>query len=248
MSNKEEKEISSIFSNDEIIDVIQHYAQEYGVWGKTADEASKTIIGSMNMTKAAWSNLITGLSKDGADVDKLIDNLINSALKFAENIMPVIMRAIEGISKALPKIADYIGKELPGLVDKLLPPLIEAINSLLNALITALPGLLNTLIPLLTQTLLSLIQSLTSYSSSLISNVVTENLSSALSFSEFSLSKACIFSAALIAFSNSGVSFSCAAMAVKISWRRCSKLRKYAKRSSMVRICSSSKEPVTSLR
>ena len=147
-------------TNDEIIDVIQHYAQEYGVWGKTADEASKTIIGSMNMTKAAWSNLITGLSKDGADVDKLVDNLINSALKFGENIMPVIMRAIEGIGNALPKIADYIGKELPGLVDKLLPPLIKAINSLIKSLVGALPGLLNTLIPLLMDTLLTLIDSI----------------------------------------------------------------------------------------
>lgn len=164
-------------TNDEIIDVIQHYAQEYGVWGKTADEASKTILGSMNMTKAAWSNLITGLSKDGADVDKLIDNLVKSALKFGENIMPVIMRAIEGIGNALPKIADYIGKELPGLVDKLLPPLIEAINTLINALLTALPGLLNTLIPLLTQTLISLIsmlaQNLPAIIQALLSGIIT---------------------------------------------------------------------------
>ena len=173
------KNISDVkeLTNDEIIDVIQHYAQEYGVWGKTADEASKTILGSLNMTKAAWSNLITGLSKDGADIDKLIDNLVNSALKFGENIMPVIMRAIKSISKALPKIADYIGKELPGLVNTLLPPLIEAINSLINALITALPGLLNTLIPLLTQTLISLIgmlaQNLPSIIQALLQGVIT---------------------------------------------------------------------------
>jgi hypothetical protein len=164
-------------TNDEIIDVIQHYAQEYGVWGKTSEEASKTIIGSMNMTKAAWSNLITGLSKDGADIDGLIDNLINSALKFAENIMPVIMRAIEGISKALPKIADYIGKELPGLVNTLLPPLTEAIMTLLNALVTALPGLLNTLIPLAMQIILSLVdaivQNLPAIVQALIQGVIT---------------------------------------------------------------------------
>lgn len=167
----------SELTSDEIIDVIQHYAEEYGVWGKTAAEASDTILGSMNMTKAAWSNLITGLSKDGADVDKLIDNLVNSALKFGENIMPVIMRALESIGKALPKIADYIGKELPGLVNELLPPLIEAINTLLNALITALPGLLNTLIPLLTQTLISLIsmlaQNLPAIIQALLSGIIT---------------------------------------------------------------------------
>ena len=173
------KNISDVkeLTNDEIIDVIQHYAQAYGVWGKTSEEARKTIMGSMNMTKAAWSNLITGLSKDGADVDKLIDNLVNSALKFGENIMPVIMRAIKSITKALPKIVDYIGKELPSLVNELLPPLIEAINTLINALITALPGLLNTIIPLLTQTIISLIsmlaQNLPDIIQALLSGIIT---------------------------------------------------------------------------
>jgi phage-related protein len=147
-------------TNDEIIDVIQHYAQEYGVWGKTSEEASKTILGSMNMTKAAWSNFIAGLSKDGADIDKLVDNLVNSALKFGENIMPVIMRALESIVNALPKIVDAIGKELPKLIKTLLPPLIKAINSLIKAIASALPDLLNTLIPLLTETLLVLIESI----------------------------------------------------------------------------------------
>lgn len=147
-------------TNDEIIDVIQHYAQEYGVWGKTADEASKTILGSMNMTKAAWSNFVAGLSKDGADIDGLIDNVVKSALKFGENIMPVIMRALESIGKALPKIADYIGKELPKLVKNLLPPLMKAINSLIKSIASALPDLIKTLIPLLTETLLVLIDSI----------------------------------------------------------------------------------------
>ena len=169
----DEKELT----NDEIIDVIQHYAQEYGVWGKTADEASKTILGSMNMTKAAWSNFISGLSKDGADIDGLIDKVVNSALKFGENITPIIMRAIKSITKALPKIVDYIGKELPSLVNELLPSLIEAVNTLINALITALPGLLNTLIPLLTNTLISLIgmlsQNLPSIIQALLQGVIT---------------------------------------------------------------------------
>ena len=173
------KNISDVkeLTNDEIIDVIQHYAQAYGVWGKTSDEASKTILGSLNMTKAAWSNFIAGLSKDGADIDGLIDKVVNSALKFGENITPIIMRAIKSITKALPKIVDYIGKELPSLVNELLPSLIEAVNTLINALITALPSLLNTLIPLLTNTLISLIgmlsQNLPSIIQALLQGVIT---------------------------------------------------------------------------
>ncbi len=156
------RQISDVseLTSDEIIDVIQHYAEAYGVWGKTAQEAGTTILGSLNMVKATWGNFITGLSKDGADIDKLIDNLINSVLTFAGNVMPVIMRALESIGKALPKIADAIGKELPKLVKNLLPPLMKAINSLIKAIASALPDLISTLIPLLTETLLVLIESI----------------------------------------------------------------------------------------
>ena len=129
-------------TNDEIIDVIQHYAEAYGVWDKTSTEATTTILGSLNMVKATWSNLVAGLSKDGADLDKLIDQLVQSILKFAENIVPVIIRAISSIAKALPTIVKAIVKELPGLVKDVLPPLIQAALDLVQSLIEALPEIM----------------------------------------------------------------------------------------------------------
>ena len=129
-------------TNDEIIDVIQHYAEAYGVWDKTSTEATTTILGSLNMVKATWSNLVAGLSKDGADLDKLIDQLVQSILKFAENIVPVIIRAISSIAKALPTIVKSIVKELPGLVKEVLPPLIQAALDLVQSLIEALPEIM----------------------------------------------------------------------------------------------------------
>jgi phage-related protein len=156
------REISDVkdLTSDEIIDVIQHYAEAYGVWGKTGQEASETIIGSMNMVKATWSNFITGLSKDGADIDKLIDQLVNSVMTFVGNIVPVIMRALDGIASALPKLAEQLGEILPGLIDSLLPPLIKALTTLINAVIKVIPGLIRTAIPLLMEALLSIIQAL----------------------------------------------------------------------------------------
>lgn len=135
----------SELTNDEIIDVIQHYAEAYGVWGKTSEEASSTIIGSLNMVKATWSNFVSGLSKDDADIDGLINNLIDSAMTFANNIMPVIMRAIDGIAQALPKIATMIGDLLPGLIDSLLPPLIDTLLALVQSLMDNLPSIIDTL-------------------------------------------------------------------------------------------------------
>jgi phage-related protein len=156
------REISDVkdLTSDEIIDVIQHYAEAYGVWGKTGQEASDTIIGSLNMVKATWSNFITGLSKDGADIDKLIDQLVNSVMTFVGNIVPVIMRALDGIASALPKLAEQLGEILPGLVDSLLPPLIKALTTLINAVIKVIPGLIRTAIPLLMEALLSIIEAL----------------------------------------------------------------------------------------
>lgn len=156
---REIKDVSELTS-DEIIDVIQHYSEAYGVWGKTAEEAGTTIIGSLNMTKSAWSNFMTGLSKGDADINSLIDNLVSSATTFASNVIPVIMKALEGIGQAIPQIAQVIGEKLPDLFNAVLPGLIDGITSLLDSLIQALPGLINTLVPVLVKSVISLVKSI----------------------------------------------------------------------------------------
>lgn len=137
-------------TSDEIIDVIEHYADAYGVLGKTAEEASGTIIGSLNMTKASWNNLLAGFSKDGADINKLIDELITSASAFGTNMLPVIQRALEGIMSTLPGIIQKIGDMLPDLLSTLLPiltnVLITLIKTFINILPTTLPILMDAVV------------------------------------------------------------------------------------------------------
>ena len=141
------REINSVkeLTNDEIIDVIQHYAEAYGVWGKTSQEASDTILGSLNQVKATWNNFIAGLSKKESDIDGLIDNLVNAAITFGDNIIPVIIRALGGISKALPTLVTKIGEELPGFLEALLPNLVQAVLNLVQSLITNLPDIIEIL-------------------------------------------------------------------------------------------------------
>lgn len=140
------KDVKELTSN-EIIDVIQHYAKAYGVWGKTGAEASETISGSLNMTKATWNNLIAGFSKDGADMNKLIDNFVKSAMTFGKNLLPVIETALNSIAAALPTITDKVGEILPGLIQKLAPILITSAVNLINALIPKIPSLIKSLLP-----------------------------------------------------------------------------------------------------
>lgn len=135
------KDVSEL-TNEEIIDVIQHYAKEAGAWGKTQEEAGKTIQGSLNMTKAAWSNFVTGFSKDGADMGKLTEELVNSAVTFLNNLFPVIERALGSIADALPGVIEKIVAVLPGLIERILPSLINGSIALLNGLTNALPSTL----------------------------------------------------------------------------------------------------------
>lgn len=150
----------SELTSDEIIDVISHYAEEYGVLGRTAAEASDTILGSLNMTKASWQNLISGIAKGTGDIDKLIDNLITSVTAFGTNILPVIERALVGIANALPKLIDQIVVILPGLLEQILPPLIVGATNLIIGLVNALPSILPVLAQGLSKGIVQMVKAL----------------------------------------------------------------------------------------
>ena len=137
---------TSELTNDQILDVIEYYNKAAGAFGRTQKEAASTIQGSMNMTKASWENLIAGFSKDGANIDKLLDQFISSAGTFINNILPIIERTLVSIAKMLPKVINKIASLLPGLIKKLIPPLIQSLVAVLNGLIAALPTLLNVLL------------------------------------------------------------------------------------------------------
>lgn len=141
------KEIQNVneLTNEDIINVIQKYAENAGAWGKTQAEASDTIIGSLNQVKATWENFVAGLAKDGADIDGLIDNLVNSVITFSNNIIPVIIRAIGGISSALPTLVEKIGEQLPTLLESVLPNLVQAVINLVQSLVQNLPQIIDIL-------------------------------------------------------------------------------------------------------
>ena len=128
-----------------MVNAISVVQKHLGITGTTALEAEKTITGSLNMTKSAWNNFVAGLSKQDVNIDGLIDQVIDSAMKFVDNVIPVIERAINGIAKALPIIATKIGDELPVLIDALLPKLVDALVNLVQSLVKNLPSIIKTL-------------------------------------------------------------------------------------------------------
>ena len=126
--------------------MLQQGVSDLGLAGNTAAEAMTTISGSLAMTKASWSNLVTGIASGNADVKKLTQDFSKSVGAVAKNILPVVKDALSGISELISEVGPVIVEELPGLVEEVLPPLIESAGSLIQSLAEALPEILPTLI------------------------------------------------------------------------------------------------------
>ena len=119
----------------EAIDLIQ---QKQGIAGTTQAEAAKTISGSLNMTKAAWKNLVRAFSDKDADLSKFFDNLVTSAETAFQNILPVAEQALTSIGQVITDLAPVIGEKLPELISAGLPKLVSAGTGIVTALISGI--------------------------------------------------------------------------------------------------------------
>lgn len=134
-------------SFDKMIEAIHVVQTDMGITGTTAKEAATTIQGSIGMMKSAWTNLLTGMADPSQDMGVLINNLVDSVMAVADNLVPRIAdtlpRIVTGISSLAQKLAPYI----PPLIEQILPSLIQGATSLLSELVNNLPGILETLLP-----------------------------------------------------------------------------------------------------
>lgn len=148
----------SIEKFSDIVTAIDLIQQKQNIAGTTAREAATTIQGSLGMVKAAWENLVTGLSDKNANLDTLMGNLVDSLVGYTDeygkhvnglvdNVMPVIEKALSSISTFISKVAPMISKEIPKLVNTVLPSLLIAGTDIVGALVRgiadAAPTLLN---------------------------------------------------------------------------------------------------------
>lgn len=131
---------------NDIIEAIHVIQKQMGITGTTAEEAMSTIEGSLNMTKSAWTNLITGMANSEADFDQLIDNFVESASAFGDNILPRIEITLKGVGQLIENLLPPIVDRLPKLIEEVLPNLLNAgikmMESLGNGIIQSLPNLI----------------------------------------------------------------------------------------------------------
>lgn len=129
-----------ISSYADIVDAIHVVQTEMGITGTTAKEAATTIQGSANAMKSAWSNLLTGMSNENLDLDKLVQNVIDSVNTFADNLLPrlqiMLPRFVQGLTQLISGMIPYVAPAL----ELLLPPLVEGVGGLVSGIVQALPA------------------------------------------------------------------------------------------------------------
>lgn len=169
----------SIDSFADVTEAIHIVQEEMGIAGATAEEASTTITGSVSAMRSAWSNLVTGLADDEADMEVLIDNFVQSVITAGKNLIPRIETAVGGVGKLLeafatdilPMIVDILIQNLPAIIDtgfKILGSLAVGMIKALPQLVKVAPQIVSTLY----NSLKSAIKSAWTWGKDLVSNFI----------------------------------------------------------------------------
>ena len=142
-----------ISSYSDIVDAIHVVQTEMGITGTTAKEAASTIQGSVSAAKSAWSNLITVIAADNADLDTLIGNFVSSVETAAGNIIPRVSVMLGGISQLVTSASTTIIPMVITTITDNLPALLQAAVALVGALgqgiIDSLPAITQAAIDIL---------------------------------------------------------------------------------------------------
>ena len=111
----------SIKSFADVTEAIHIIQTEMGITGTTAEEAEKTISGSVNSMKASWNNLLTAIADDNADMGKAVDEFVNSTITASQNLVPRIRKVVDGIKKMLNSIVNDVFPKIKKAIPELKP-------------------------------------------------------------------------------------------------------------------------------
>lgn len=134
----------------DVYDAIHVIQGELGLTGVAADEAATTISGSMSSMQASWSNVLAVITT-GGDISSAFESLKNSAVAFANNIIPAVGNVLEAIPTL---ITDVLSEGLPLLVTKGTELIVSLTSGLKDTIPTLLDTITNELIPNLLSSIL----------------------------------------------------------------------------------------------
>lgn len=121
---------------------------ELDITGTTAKEASTTFSGSFNSMKAAAKDLLGNIML-GNDVTPQLENLTQSVITFAGNLLPAVTNILSALPTTILQLVLTLGPQL-------ITALLDTINQILASLAAAMP----TLIPMAVTAITTIIQAL----------------------------------------------------------------------------------------
>lgn len=116
------------------------YVEMNKMAGYAAMEGADTISGSLASAKAAWDNLVVGLSDDEADLDGLITAFVDSAKVAGNQLLPVAEKALDGVAKLVEGVLPIVAEALPNIISEVLPDLMNAAISFVSTLGAGISG------------------------------------------------------------------------------------------------------------
>ncbi len=116
------------------------YIEMQGLQGYAANEAAKTIQGSLASMKSAWQNLLTGVADDNADFEELVNNFVDSLVVAGENIIPRINTVIKGLTQLITQASQTI---IPLAVETLLQNLPSIVAAGMDMVLAIVTGILD---------------------------------------------------------------------------------------------------------
>ncbi len=103
-----------------IIDAIQVIQDNLGITGTTAKEAATTISGSMASVKAAFSNVLAGLTL-GQDIQPALNGLADTVTTFLfGNLLPAVGNILKGLPSAIGTFITSAGPQISAAIEEAL--------------------------------------------------------------------------------------------------------------------------------
>lgn len=123
----------SIDSFADVTEAIHIIQTEMGITGTTAEEAEQTISGSVSAMKSAWENWVTGLGNDNADMKVLTDQLVETVITAAGNVIPRMGEILTSLGETLKEQAPVVvDKFLTAISEHLPPGMSQVFNDAVN--------------------------------------------------------------------------------------------------------------------
>jgi len=145
----------------DVYDAIHVIQEQMGVTGTTAQEAEKTISGSVNSMKAAFDNFLNGSGSPEAlaeTVTNVFTNISGAVLKLAPSILSGVVQLIQTL---VPQVAQLLLTMIPQLlsaITNMINALLQMVTSNMEGIRNAISQIITTIVTFITQNLPTIIE------------------------------------------------------------------------------------------